>query len=142
MKVLFADTAGWMACADEADPAHRHAVAARDRWLESGGGIVTTDYIIDETLTLLRVRLGLRAAELWWRQIEGSTRLRWECVGIERADKARAIFFRFLDKDYSFTDCTSFVVMKELRLRQALTTDKHFAQMGFEMLPALSRARR
>jgi predicted nucleic acid-binding protein len=45
------------------------------------------------------------------------------------------IFFRYRDKDFSFTDCTSFVVMKELRLQQVLTTDAHFAQMGFQMLP-------
>ena len=134
MKELFADTAGWMACADEADPGHKRLVLARDTWLEEGGVLVTTDYVIDETLTLLRVRLGLAAAETWWRQVESSARLRWEWVGMERAEKARAIFFRFRDKDFSFTDCTSFVIMKELRLRQALTTDHHFAQMGFELI--------
>jgi len=55
-----------------------------------------------------------------------------------RADKARDVFFRHRDKSYSFTDCTSFVVMKELKLKQALTTDRHFRQMGFEVLPAAS----
>lgn len=39
------------------------------------------------------------------------------------------------DKDYSFTDCTSFAVMRELRLREALTTDRHFRQAGFGVLP-------
>jgi predicted nucleic acid-binding protein len=135
MKRLFADTAGWVACADESDPAHKAAVQARDRWLADGGALVTTDYVIDETLTLLRIRLGMGAAETWWRQIEGSGRLTWEWVGVERAERARAIFFQFRDKDFSFTDCTSFVVMKELKIRQALTTDKHFGQMGYEMLP-------
>ncbi|MBU6401014.1 MAG: hypothetical protein KGS61_11895 [Verrucomicrobia bacterium] len=53
MTPLFVDTAGWMACADQADPAHRRAVAARDRWLERGGRLVTTDYVADETLTLV-----------------------------------------------------------------------------------------
>lgn len=142
MKELFTDTAGWMACADQNDPAHVVAVQTRDRWLESGGRLLTTDYIIDETLTLLRMRLGLSATEMWWAQVEGSTLLRWEWIGIERIDRAREIFFRFRDKDYSFTDCTSFVVMKELRLNQALTTDRHFGQMGFETLPVLRSGRR
>jgi predicted nucleic acid-binding protein len=96
---------------------------------------VTTDYVIDETLTLLRMRLGLRAAERWWKQIEDSSRLRWEWVGIGRAEKARGLFFHFQDKDFSFTDCTSFVVMKELKLKQVLSTDKHFLQMGFHVFP-------
>ena len=78
MKALFVDTAGWLACADEADPFHNRAVAARDGWLESRGLLLTTDYIADETLTLMRMRLGLDAAEAWWHQVEGSARLRWE----------------------------------------------------------------
>ena len=135
MKGLFVDTAGWVACADGADLAHRRTATARDAWLQDGGVLVTADYVADETLTLLRLRLGLATAEAWWQQVEGSPRLRWEYVGLMRADKARAVFFRYRDKDFSFTDCTSFVVMRELRLREALTTDHHFAQAGFVTLP-------
>lgn len=135
MKALFVDTAGWVACADEADPLHRAATAARDAWLEAGGILVTTDYVADETLTLLRLRLGLDAAEAWWRQVDTSARLRWEFIGVTRAEKARTLFFRYRDKAFSFTDCTSFAVMRELRLREALTTDHHFAQAGFTLKP-------
>ena len=136
MKGLFVDTAGWMACADGADPAHRPACAARDAALEQGSILVTTDYVIDETLTLIRKRLGLGAVEAWWEQVDGSSRLLWEWIGVTRAEKARRVFFRHRDTDYSFTDCTSLVVMQELKLRQALTTDEHFRQMGFQVLPS------
>ncbi len=138
MKGLFVDTAGWMACADSADPTHRRAASARDAALEEGKVLITTDYVIDETLTLIRTRLSLAAAEAWWAQLEGSSRLRWEWIGVARAERARDVFFRHRDKSYSFTDCTSFVVMKELRLRQVLTTDRHFRKMGFEVLPGLT----
>jgi predicted nucleic acid-binding protein len=135
INLLFADTAGWMACADAADPKHESATAARDEWLEGGGHLITTDYVIDETLTLLRFRLGLDAAEEWWHAIAASARLRHELINADRAERARAIFFRHRDKKFSFTDCTSFAVMRELRLNIALTTDRHFRQAGFEMLP-------
>jgi predicted nucleic acid-binding protein len=125
-----------MACADESDPAHERACQARDAALEEGKILVTTDYVVDETLTLIRVRLSLIAAEAWWSQLEGSSRLRWEWIGVARAEKARSLFFRHRDKGYSFTDCTSFIVMKELKLKQALTTDRHFRQMGFDVLPS------
>ena len=128
-----------MACADAADSAHHRARQARDSALESGKVLVTTDYVIDETLTLIRLRLTLAAAEDWWTQLEGSSRLRWEWIDVARAEKARDIFFRHRDKKYSFTDCTSFVVMKELKLKQALTTDRHFRQMGFEVFPTPRR---
>jgi predicted nucleic acid-binding protein len=135
MKLLFVDTAGWMACADASDPIHHKAVAARDSWLDRGGLFVTSDYVVDETLTLLRIRLGINAAEAWWRQVDGSSRVRWEYISLARADKARGLFFRYRDKDFSFTNCTSFVLMRELRLREALTTDRHFLQAGFVIKP-------
>ncbi len=135
MKALFVDTAGWMACADSADPAHARSCAARDAALEVGQKLVTTDFVVDETLTLIRVRLGVEAAEAWWQQVDGSPRLRWERIDSDRFEKARHLFFRYRDKDFSFTDCTSFVVMREMRLTHAITTDGHFRQMGLQMLP-------
>jgi predicted nucleic acid-binding protein len=135
MRLLFVDTAGWMACADGADPAHSKAAAVRDAWLEGGGLLVTSDYVADETLTLLRFRLGIDAAEKWWQQMDASSRVRWEYVSLARADKARGLFFRYRDKNFSFTDCTSFILMRELKLREALTTDHHFVQAGFGIKP-------
>ena len=139
MNALFVDTAGWMACADAADPAHHASCAARDAALEAGRTLVTTDYIADETLTLLRLRIGVAAAQAWWERVDRSPRLRWEQIDHERFEKARQIFFQYRDKEFSFTDCTSFVVMRELRLTDALTTDCHFRQMGFQNLPGVRR---
>ena len=135
MKGLFVDTAGWVACTDTADPAHNQAAAARDTWLQEGGVLITTDYVADETLMLLRVRLGLGTAEAWWQLVDSSPRVRWEYVDLARADKARGFFFRYRDKEFSFTDCTSFVVMRDLKLREVLTTYHHFTQAGFVTLP-------
>jgi hypothetical protein len=147
MNAVFVDTAGWMACADAADPVHVRSCAARDGALEQGQILVTTDFVVDETLTLIRIRLGLHAAKRWWQQVDESPRVRWERVDVDRFEKARGLFFQYRDKRFSFTDCTSFVVMRELRLTQAITTDRHFRQMGFQVLPgartrAPSRRRR
>lgn len=136
MNALFVDTSGWVASTNQGDPYHVATRKALDAWLDQGGLLVTTDYVMDETLTHMRMRFGLDVAEAWWEEIEHSTRLRWELVGSARAEQARQLFFHHCDKDYSFTDCTSFVVMKELKLKHALTTDKHFAQAGFQVLPA------
>ena len=140
MRALFVDTAGWMACADSADPAHRRTCAARDGALETGQTLVTTDFVADETLTLLRLRLGVDAAEAWWQVVNRSARLRWERIDSDRFEKAREVFFRYRDKDFSFTDCTSFVVMRDIRLTHVITTDRHFRQMGFQPVPE-SRAK-
>lgn len=137
----FVDTSGWMACADAADPDHARAAAARDAILASRRILVTTDFVVDETLTLIRIRLGIAAAQAWWDQVDRSARLRWERIDSERFDRARALFFRYRDKSFSFTDCTSFVVMRELRIAQALSTDRHFRQMGFQVVPKQTAAK-
>jgi uncharacterized protein len=76
MRLLFVDTAGWMAMADESDPLHRAALRVRDKHLEGAGLLVTTDYVMDEALTLIRVRIGLDAAGAFWGQTSDSPRLR------------------------------------------------------------------
>ena len=96
---------------------------------------------IDETLTLIRFRLGLAASNAWWEQIDGSARLRWERVENDRFERARHLFFQYRDKDLSFADCTSVAIMRELKLTTVITTDGHFRQIGFDVLPATRRRR-
>lgn len=142
MTTLFVDTSGWTACAGAADQTHSQCVGARDAAVRGGARIVTTDFVVDETLTLLPIRLGPAAAEAWWRQVNESRRLRWERVDASRFERALDLFFRQQDKDYSFTDCTSFVVMRELRITTALATDRHFQQAGFVVVPGVGGRKR
>jgi predicted nucleic acid-binding protein len=138
MRAVFVDTGGWMACADSADPAHESCSAARDSALEAGKPLITTDFVIGETLTLIRFRLGLGAAIAWWQQIEGSARLRWERIESDRFERARHLFLQYRDNGLSFTDCTSVALMRELKLTTVITTDGHFGQVGFKVLPGVS----
>lgn len=142
MKRLFVDTADWMMLADAGDPQHESARSFRDEWLAGGGVLVSSDFVMDETLTLIRMRLGLGAAERWWEQVEGSPRVQWAWIDPARAERARHWFFRWKDKDFSFTDSSSFVVMKERRIQAALTNDRHFTQAGFQVYPLVSGRRR
>ncbi len=132
---MFVDTAAWVAAADAADAAGSAVRQARDQWLSNGGVLTTTDCVIDETLTTIRFRLGPDAAEAWWLTIDGSARLRIESIDEARRERALSLFFRYRDKRFSFTDCSSFVLMRELQIRRALTLDHHFRQAGFEVVP-------
>jgi predicted nucleic acid-binding protein len=98
--------------------------------------LFTTDYVIDETLTLLRTRLDMRAAQRWWQMVSRSPRLHTEWIGPQRAEQARQWFFKWQDHPFSFTDCTSFTVMQELAMEHVLTSDRHFRIAGFQILPA------
>jgi len=96
--------------------------------------IITTDYIVAETLNLAVARRGRIVADRLLQLLETSSGLRIEWIGPERFLAAKAFFRKHADHDYSFTDCTSFVVMRELRIRDALTSDHHFVEAGFRTL--------
>ena len=135
MKRLFVDTAGWVAVADVKDPLHQKSVQFRDNALERGTILVTSNYILDETLTLIRMRLGIDAAQKWWELISESPRCNVEWVTPERTQKTIYFFFRWRDQTFSFTDCTSFILMRELGIENVLTGDRHFITAGFNIHP-------
>ena len=135
MNRLFIDTAGWMAMADAKDPLHLKSLKFRDKSLEEGAILVTSNYILDETLTLIRMRLGIEAAEKWWGLISESIRCNVEWITPDRAQKALHFFFRWRDQSFSFTDCTSFTLMRELVIENVLTADTHFITAGFQTQP-------
>ena len=135
MKRLFIDTAGWMAMADAKDPRHKKSAQFRDQSLEQGAVLVTSNYIIDETLTSIRMRLGIDPAIRWWGQISESLRCNVEWITPDRAEKALHFFFRWQDQFFSFTDCTSFTLMRELSIENVMTADHHFITAGFQIHP-------
>jgi predicted nucleic acid-binding protein len=125
--MIFVDTGAWFAATVPSDPNHTHA----SRWLAGNAEpLLTTNYIVDETLTLLRAR-GERTRAL--RLGEGFFNSRVaEVYTLDETDIALAweVFRRFDDKDWSFTDCTSKAVIERLGIQQAFVFDNHFRQFG------------
>jgi len=66
--------------------------------------------------------------------MERSESIDFEMLTSERFLTSKQYFRKHADHGYSFTDCTSFVVMDELEVSAALTTDRHFKQAGYEVL--------
>lgn len=132
--MIFVDTGPWYSAVVPQDHDHVSAVAL---FAGNRRRLVTTDYIVDELLTLFASRgqktLGVR----WLQNVlrRNSARL----VRIAEADfeAAASLYERFQDKAWSFTDCTSYVVMQRLGITQAFSFDQHFRQFGFvTVLPA------
>ena len=137
-REVFVDSSGLYALADHRDPSHPSAQRCVARLLKSGVGLVLTDYIIDEACTLAKARGGGYGALRLLEILERSEAFRLVWIAEERFEPAKSFFRKHADHGYSFTDCTSFVVMQELRIRDALTTDHHFTEAGFRALLALS----
>lgn len=131
---LFVDTSGFFALMFKDDSWHLAAARAVRKAIRSSRRLVTTDYVLDETATLLKSRgLGHLTAELFDR-VFSSAACRVEWTDEERFQGTRAFFQKHEDQSWSFTDCSSFCVMKQLRLTESLTSDRHFAQAGFVVL--------
>lgn len=132
MKRCLVDTGAWYALADRKDPDHADVSLCLE---EYAGRLVTTNFIFEESVTLIRYRLGAGAARAFGEQLLAGSAAR--LVHITRSDERRAweIFTRYRDKSFSYTDCTSFAAMQRLRLDAAVAIDDDFRSFGLICLP-------
>jgi len=125
--MIFVDTGAWFASVVAWDANHAAAAA----WLSSNHErLVSTDYVLDETLTLLRARNDNDSALAFgYEFFQGDLA---DLIKIDDTDVSKAwdIFRKFSDKDWSFTDCTSKVIMERLGVTTAFAFDQHFRQFG------------
>ena len=133
---IFVDTSGFYAMLVRSDDKH----AAVQRVLRDARrrkrAFVTTDYVLDETATLLKARGLTHLLEPFFEKLDESKAFRIEWTDSERFHDCRAFFLKHCDQAWSFTDGLSFCVMKQLHIHDALTKDVHFRQAGFAMLLA------
>lgn len=131
---VFIDTSGFFAILVRNDDKHPLA----NRYLREAAGkrrrFVTTDYVLDETASLLKARNHGHLLDDFFTIVLNSRGCRLEWLDAERFEEACRFFLKHADQPWSFTDCTSFLVMKQLRIREALTKDAHFQHAGFTAL--------
>lgn len=134
MSEVFADTAYWVALTNPRDANHRRARTAAAKLKASR--IVTSDFVLSEFMNYFSSygpELRRMSADL---ARSFSTSAAVLVIPATRAHflEALELFAARTDKGYSHTDCTSFVIMRERAITEALTTDEHFAQEGFRAL--------
>jgi predicted nucleic acid-binding protein len=137
MNRIFVDTWAWYALADTRDPDHEAAQQANERLMDQGHTFVTTNFVLAETVTLIRYHLHHAAAVRFWHALHEL--IAAGLVELVRASEAQEcaaweIFERYTDQMFSFTDCTSFAIMGDLGLTYAFTADRHFATCGYVLV--------
>ena len=127
MTPIFVDTGAWFA---RFVPSDRDHAAAREWFEQNSRPLITTDYIVDELLTVFKVRgeypraLAVGPALL----AEELCDLAW--VTPADVNNAWLVFSRYQDQGWSFTDCVSRVLMERLGVTIAVAFDDHFRQFG------------
>ncbi len=125
--LVFVDTSAWFAAVVPGDANHEAAVAWFGRNRRS---LATTDYVVDETLTLLRGRGEGQRALSFGAKVFGGRLAKVHYLTPEQIHAAWLVFQQFRDKNWSFTDCTSKVVIELLGCAGAMAFDSHFRQFG------------
>jgi predicted nucleic acid-binding protein len=131
-NLLFIDTSAFYAFFDKRDNQHNQVVKILQTRHEQ---FITSNYILDELITLFRVR------GLVFEKFSPFVKALWneEACNILRVSadidlQAWQVLEKFKEHEFSFTDCTSFVLMKNYGIRKACTLDKHFQIAGFDII--------
>ncbi|NMB24220.1 MAG: PIN domain-containing protein [Firmicutes bacterium] len=132
------DTSAWYSLMDAADGDHGKVGAAYIEAYQNGNLFVTSNLVLGELYTLLTARTG-RTADFWLfrERVAASRQVQILDLGPQQIDAAFDLLWHRQDKLYSFVDATSFVLMRDEAIHNALTLDRHFAQEGFLVTPAL-----
>ncbi len=130
MKV-FIDTGAFLAIADKSDTFHEMAANVFQELAEQKAILYTSNYIIDETITLIRARVNHSAAVAFIKGLEASN-IKVLHVTEKDEHSAKEIFIKYKDKDFSFTDCTSFTLIDKHSIDATLTLDEHFSHYGYK----------
>jgi len=132
---VFIDTGAWFAI-QVGDDAH-HAAARRvfPVILERCRSLVTSNLVIGETYTLLRITKGYREAKRFLDTLAHSKKLERVYVTEHLEQQAYGILEQYAEHAFSFVDATSFALMRQARIRHAFAFDAHFRTAGFPIIP-------
>jgi uncharacterized protein len=133
---IFVDTGAWFAAQVVGDAHHEAAALALRSLIALPTVLVTTNQVVGETYTLLRVTRGYDACRRFLDSLDRTSRIEHTFISQDLERRAFAILDRYQDHDFSFVDATSFAFMRAERIRHAFAFDSHFAAAGFFRVPA------
>jgi predicted nucleic acid-binding protein len=134
MQRIFVDTGGWYAAMVLKDYSHEKA----KQFLENNTlPLITSDYVMDETVTLLQSRTNHHHAVSFLNVLQNSRKIQLLYLTPEQITKTINLFCSRKDKSWSFTDCSSFILMQEHHIHTAFAFDEHFQPAGFQTQPVI-----
>jgi predicted nucleic acid-binding protein len=132
MERAFVDTSAWFAYANRLDSDHTRI---RTVLRTFQGRLVTSNFVFDETVTLCLYRLEHQVAATVGAVLLDPTVVDLLRLTPDDEQRAWALFLARPDKTYSYTDCTSFILMRRLSIQRAIALDADFQREGFVLLP-------
>lgn len=130
---VFLDTSLFKAAIDPKDDFYTEAKGILNKLQKEKVNLVTSNYVLDESFTLIRKRCGREMVNRFRKDLSKSA-LVATIIRVTVADEAKAWDWFLKDwTDLSFTDCVSFALMNRLNIKRAATFDQDFTRAGFEI---------
>lgn len=130
MRSIFVDSTAFLSLEDPSERSHAATTRTFREAVSSGAHFVTTNFIFDESYTLIQSRLGRHRAVAWGESARASKLIDLVRIDEDHEQAAWELIMAFDDKDFSYTDATSFAVTRSLGIEEALSLDHHFHQYG------------
>jgi predicted nucleic acid-binding protein len=131
--MVFVDTSAIYAVLDRDDEFHGAAHEVWSRLLSGDDELVTSNYIVLEAFALIQSRLGMEALRSFNDEVLPVLRTEWVTPADHLAGTQAVLAAN--RRNLSLVDCTSFALMRRLRLRSAFVFDAHFEEQGFRVMP-------
>jgi predicted nucleic acid-binding protein len=129
---IYVDTSAFYALLDRADPYHKEASSLWVTLMDNNSTLVTSNYVVSETMKLLQKRIGFDAARAWYKNILSVLDVLWIDEGIHQ--QAYELWLNLGRIPLSLVDCTSFVTMHQHQIERAFCFKSHFVDNGFDIL--------
>ena len=134
LKDVFVDTSAWFAIQATSDGNHERAKKALPFALGNFRMLVTSNWVVGETYTLLRTAIGYYEARRFLDSINASPRLKTVFASPEQERRAYLLLHKYRDHAFSFVDALSFCIMKSEDIQTAFSYDSHFTVAGFSLV--------
>ena len=131
MTPVFADASYYIALLSPRDQHHQDAIRVSGQLRQP---VIVTDLVLIEVSNALASIDSRVGAVALWAHLQNDPSVTIVAASTELIADGRNLYARRSDKEWSLTDCVSFIVMEKRGLNDALTADHHFQQTGFTAL--------
>jgi len=129
---IYVDTSAFYALIDRSDRHHKEASVLWPTLLDDNVTLITSNYVVSETIELLQNRIGFKAAKLWYKDILGVLDVWW--INAAAHQRAYELWLNLWRRRLSLIDCVSFVTMHHHKIEKAFCFKPHFTDHGFDLL--------
>jgi predicted nucleic acid-binding protein len=130
MRGVLVDSSAFLSLEDPTERSHADSARTLRELVSARTRLLSTNFVFDEAYTLILTRLGRARAVRWGESFRAGKLIELLRVDDDHERRAWEIIVSFDDKDFSYTDATSFAVTESIGIEEAFSLDRHFREFG------------